>query len=330
MEPEVKHPFADVANELHAGERKRFVERMEGREAWEQTLESPEAGREVLLAMVDGQVERLEAVLGLHQQRELEACADRLAFEDTQVGEQLRRYQLACNRLLLRILDSLRKHRRELEREKGEATKGEKRRAGLDAPLASDPAPRTESIVPESSPLTDLLASMRNATKEPNDPAASGSPPCTDPSDPAPGASEDLPVENVTNEATKPAEGGHGLMRPTVLAVLVLLFGLGLTAAFAVSVERVGTTPSPQVHGAAEPSQLLELKAVRSIERDALLALSSGLTITRRSAELVRATGVNHLDNGPAGGRDTRCGRPAAHRDHPARSPAPSRPDGPR
>jgi hypothetical protein len=112
MEPEVKHPFADVTYELDVAERKRFVERMEGREAWERTPTSAEAGLAELLELITEQEERLEKALALHLERESAAAGDRLGFEDTEAGERLRRYQLACNRTLMRILETLRKRRR--------------------------------------------------------------------------------------------------------------------------------------------------------------------------------------------------------------------------
>jgi hypothetical protein len=127
MEPEVTHPFADVTYELDVAERKRFVERMEGREAWERTPASAEAGLAELLELISEQEERLEKALALHLERESAAAGDRLGFEDTEAGERLRRYQLACNRTLMRILEALRKRRREAERAKDEG-QGRRRR----------------------------------------------------------------------------------------------------------------------------------------------------------------------------------------------------------
>ncbi len=116
MEPEAKHPFADVTNELHAAERTRFVERLEGREAWEEAMESPEAGRTALVTLVAEQVKRLEDLLARHLDRDVAAGVDRLEFDDSHAGELIRRYQISCNRTLIRVLQTYFKVRNAVER----------------------------------------------------------------------------------------------------------------------------------------------------------------------------------------------------------------------
>ena len=186
MEPEVTHPFADVTYELDVAERKRFVERMEGREAWERTPASAKAGLAELLELITEQEERLEKALALHLERESAAAGDRLGFEDTEAGERLRRYQLACNRTLMRILETLRKRR--LPKAEGKRLKAEcPSSVGRGSP---DPAPGASVGHPAPG------ASVGRGSPDPA-PGASvgrGSP------DPAPGATEGLLSANATNE----------------------------------------------------------------------------------------------------------------------------------
>ena len=116
MEPEAKHPFDDVSNEFHHGERVMFVERLDGRKARDEALESPEAGRTALVALVAEQVNHLEDLLARHLDRDAAASVDRLEFDDSHAGELVRRYQMACNRTLVRVLQTYFKLRNEVER----------------------------------------------------------------------------------------------------------------------------------------------------------------------------------------------------------------------
>jgi hypothetical protein len=116
MEPEVKHPFADVYTELHADEKARLIERLEGRLAWQEAPKSPEAGRTELVALVAEQVNHLEELLARHLDRDAAAGVDRLEFDDSHAGELIRRYQMACNRTLVRVLQTYFKVRNEVER----------------------------------------------------------------------------------------------------------------------------------------------------------------------------------------------------------------------
>ncbi len=108
MDPSSTQPFADIAVELGAGERRRFAERIEARLPRDPEPSDPDAGREWLLALVDEQSGRLERLLASHIEREAAAEEARQGFEDTDAGERLRRYQLAANRTLMRILETLR------------------------------------------------------------------------------------------------------------------------------------------------------------------------------------------------------------------------------
>ena len=61
-----------------------------------------DAARAVLLELIGGRMERLEALLERHQERNEAAGVDRFGFDDTKEGEQLRSYQLGGNRALMR------------------------------------------------------------------------------------------------------------------------------------------------------------------------------------------------------------------------------------
>ena len=78
--------------------------------------ESPEAARTILLTLVAEQVNRLEDLLARHLDRDAAAGVDRLEFDDSREGELIRRYQLGCNRTLVRVLQTYFKVRNEVER----------------------------------------------------------------------------------------------------------------------------------------------------------------------------------------------------------------------
>ncbi len=172
IDPEGVHEYNDIANELHAAESERFIERNDEREILKQTPTDAESARAVLLELIDGRMERLEVLLKRHQERDEAAGVDRFGFDDTKEGEQLRSYQLGGNRALMRILDTFLKYRRETERaaseEGGTQRPGTSRRAGADGgpqvvsaptelppgrtemipPVSEDPAPRIDDPSP--------------------------------------------------------------------------------------------------------------------------------------------------------------------------------------
>ncbi|MHB1561796.1 MAG: hypothetical protein ACYC61_30470, partial [Isosphaeraceae bacterium] len=133
MDPASEKPFADIHIELGPGERIRFDERIEARSGRLAAPAGPDAAREWLLALVAEQVDRLEALIESQLEREEAASEARQGFQDTEAGEKLRRYQLANNRTLLRILEILRRRQREADRaasgSKGRAEKGSEGRA---------------------------------------------------------------------------------------------------------------------------------------------------------------------------------------------------------
>ncbi len=141
MDPESPHEFGDVNTELHSVEWKRFLERLEARDAWRDKPEGAEVARAALRELVSEQEERLETLLAAHLERESAADPDALGFQDTAEGERLRRYQIACNQTLLRILETLRKRHREADRAKEGSKRGRKSSvaaSGVESPTEAD------------------------------------------------------------------------------------------------------------------------------------------------------------------------------------------------
>ena len=126
MDPECQHEFGDIANELSFAEKKRFIERLAGRDAWREKPKDAETAKAALLELVSEKTERLEQLLAAHLERESAADPDALGFQDTKEGERLRRYQMACNRTLLRILETLRRRHRESDNAKIVGKRGRK------------------------------------------------------------------------------------------------------------------------------------------------------------------------------------------------------------
>jgi hypothetical protein len=162
MDPECKHEFADLTTELCSVEWKRFLERLEGRDAWREKPEDAEVARAALLELVSEQTERLETLLAAHLERESAVGTDGLGFQDTEAGERLRRYQMACNRTLLRILETLRKRGRETGKPRPTAPAMEQSAAASTipavAPDVDGPAIVAASAAPtDDSPALSLL-----------------------------------------------------------------------------------------------------------------------------------------------------------------------------
>ena len=110
-------------------------------EAWREKPEDAETAKAALLELVSEQAERLETLLAAHLERESAADPDALGFQDTQEGERLRRYQMACNRTLLRILETLRKRHREADQAKEGGKRGRKTSgsaSGVESPTEAD------------------------------------------------------------------------------------------------------------------------------------------------------------------------------------------------
>jgi hypothetical protein len=148
------------------------------------------AARATLRAIVEKAVTRLETLREVHQAHEaLEAATamDRLCFDASPEGEQLRRYQLAGQRALLRTVDSLLKLRREQPREQ----------TGNNAAQPAATAPLVDSLSATITCGPEGVCSSISTERLP----AVADPPAGPP--PAPVVEHD--VENLGNE---PSKGG--------------------------------------------------------------------------------------------------------------------------
>ncbi len=124
-------------------------------------------------------------------------------------------------------------------------------------PVSEDPAPRIDDPSPVMP--TDFPPVATDAPVEPTPDAA------------AP-ANQALADQNATNEPTSPAGGIHLPIGTTVVALLALLVGLGLTAVFAAAVKATQTSPPPQEQGDTAISQVLLSGSLQSIDRPSLPA----------------------------------------------------------
>ena len=76
---------------------------------------SPPSGKAELLKIIAEEEERLEEVLKLHLERDEAAGSAPLLFDDSELGERMRRYQLSGNRTLMRVLQTYYKVRSEAD-----------------------------------------------------------------------------------------------------------------------------------------------------------------------------------------------------------------------
>src|SRR6185312_15371438 len=107
------YPLDGVALEMDNAERKRFVALLNERKPMRWMPEDAEAGEAALRALIDAEESRLEEVLAGHLARAEAAAAARAAYDVSPEGERLRRDEQACDRALVRIIEALRKRRRE-------------------------------------------------------------------------------------------------------------------------------------------------------------------------------------------------------------------------
>jgi hypothetical protein len=108
--------FSELLGELTPEEGDEYHRRLEARRVDRLRPRSKAAARAALRAIVEKAVTRLEAKREVHQARETREAAqavDRFCFDASAEGEQLRRFQLAGQRALLRTVDALLKLRRE-------------------------------------------------------------------------------------------------------------------------------------------------------------------------------------------------------------------------
>jgi hypothetical protein len=294
IDPAGTRDYADLFHELDADERMLFTTRDVERCISSQKPRDAESARAILLDLIDDRVERLEALLKRHQERDEAAGADRFGFDDTKEGAQMRSYQLAGNRALMRILDTFLKYRRETGRAasgEGDHRAGAHRRGRTDGGSAegnppTEPHEMTEVIPPVSEDAAPQIDDPTPATEPdpPLDPPPVGPAPSRE-SAPTAAAPPDPPLgeQNATNEPTSPPEGPRHPIRTTALALLALLVGLGLSAVFAAAVKGSETSPTTQEQIDAPKSQVLVLEELQSIDRPSLPAILSGRPASGRS-----------------------------------------------
>jgi hypothetical protein len=108
-------PFQEILNELAPDEAPVYASYMEQRRYDALAPQDAAAARQWLLELVDRTTERLRLKADvLRELAELDAeyAADRLSWDESPEGERLRRYDLSCNRTLLRMFELLLKVRR--------------------------------------------------------------------------------------------------------------------------------------------------------------------------------------------------------------------------
>jgi hypothetical protein len=129
------YPLDGVALELDNAERKRFVALLNERKVMRWMPEDAEAGEAALRSLIDAEESRLEEILAGHLARAEAAAAARAAHDPSPVGERLRRDEQACDRAVVRIIEALRKRRREAAgpRDPGRAPVDKKRDKAGDA-----------------------------------------------------------------------------------------------------------------------------------------------------------------------------------------------------
>ena len=253
MDPGGPHGFQDLVNELHPAELKLWIARLDDREAMDRRPADRPSGQAELLKIVAEEEERLEEVLELHLERDEAGGLEPLLFDDSESGERLRRYQLACNRTLLRILDTL--ERRQRARGKARAVPAA---AAADRPTVIGPPPAAASTpqdtagppVPEDRMPAVLDDEPAVLDDEPavldDEPADASFAPSADPADECPAPAEiAAPVEragaatvaklpgfpgetavegrNSQNEPNEPARAAGGRALDGLAAILALL-----------------------------------------------------------------------------------------------------------
>ena len=120
-----RDPYDDLKADTGTIDLENFVKRIQSRWPQELFTNDFEKAKAMLLDLVERNVERLEAKLEVHTDREGEYLLRRAArqgFDDSPRGERLRRYEMACDRRFYRSLAAFWKHRREMERRRRETT----------------------------------------------------------------------------------------------------------------------------------------------------------------------------------------------------------------
>jgi hypothetical protein len=257
MEPPEGLAFKDLGNELHWNEQKRFNEWAGRRGVLGKIPADAEAGKAALLELVSEEEYRLEELLATLLERPLPSSDAASEFDASDVGERLRRYQATCDRTLLRVLETLRKRRKDAG---GSGSQGRRSarptRTGEETP---DPLRGLAGLL--SVVAAARGAGAKNGTGGPGDlfgrgpadlarPAdVAGAPPVEpspdDPARPCPPDASPAATNEPNEPAVAPVRSARSLPA-VVLAVLALLACAGFTAAFGrdTGLTRQGGDPS--------------------------------------------------------------------------------------
>jgi hypothetical protein len=271
----------DLTNELHWNEQKRLADWITRRWAEPEDRPDAETAKAALLALVTDEEQRLEDLLGMLLDRD-QTSRPTLEFDDSDSAERLRRYQATCDRSLLRILEALRKRRRDAAGRTVQGESGSPRRpndvaeppAGTarllsllqaigdrkiqDRPniqLAQATAGNPPASAGEPTP-SPLIPSERQPTA-PVSPTPTPSSPVAAPSDeepPSESAIEPASLVTATSSAphhngatNEPNEAGHRRAPTSPVALLglfVALISAGFGVSFAASLEHHDRVPT--------------------------------------------------------------------------------------
>jgi hypothetical protein len=132
--------FWEISTELSEPDLGQFRNNAAARKFKSQRPKDAASAREALFSIIDRATERLTLKAEIHRERArlMAALAPGLmAFDESQAGERLRRYELASGRSLSRALEDLRKHRRSSSSvDSAPLSVGSGRLSVLGAPLA--------------------------------------------------------------------------------------------------------------------------------------------------------------------------------------------------
>jgi len=156
--------YWEIATEMNENDTNRFRQNAAARALESLTPEDATKAREALLGIIERATERLTSKAEAHRERariEAARARDLLGFDESPAGESLRRHELATGRAMARSLDSLRKHRREVERN-----------VSSPSPVVRCPLPViscTVESIEEPNATNEPTDAWENATNEPTD-----------------------------------------------------------------------------------------------------------------------------------------------------------------
>ena len=115
IEPQFSYAFQELRCEIAEERFKRFKARMEKRDLEKFTPKDPAAARAVLLEITDQAIARLK-MLEAHHREKAKASPGQVqqaqSFDGSKTGEQIRRYHGACDRLVHRNSEAIKRARR--------------------------------------------------------------------------------------------------------------------------------------------------------------------------------------------------------------------------